>query len=216
MSQTASSISRTRAGTTSIQLAALTALTTLLAGCASTTLDAEWRNTQLAPGYLQGARVLVSCEATEPVLRRICEDRLATELAAQGVVPVLARSAAASSGVVVAPDAQALGAARTHGAKAVFVVSLAAASRNVSPGFSIGLGGFGLGRHTGGSIGVAVPVGGGDVTTGYSANGHVTDAGSGRMMWSARASAPPSSDLNAQVAELAKTVVDAADKAGLF
>jgi hypothetical protein len=192
------------------------AVLALLAGCASTTLDAEWRNTQLAPGYLHGARVLVSCEAGAPVLRRICEDRIASDLGAKGVVPVLMRSAAAPSGVVVTPDAQALGAARTHGAKAVFVVSLAAASRNVSPGFSIGLGGFGFGRHTGGSIGVALPVGGGEVTTGYAANGHVTDVRSGRMMWSARASTPPSSDLNAQVAELAKTVVDAADKAGLF
>jgi hypothetical protein len=204
---------RARAGSACVQLAALAAL---LAGCASTTLDAEWRNTQLAPGYLQGARVLVSCEAGEPVLRRLCEDRLAAELGAKGVVPVLMRSAAASSGEVVAPDAQALGAARIHGAKAVFVVSLAAESRSVSPGVSIGLGGFGFGRHTGGGVGVSMPIGGGGITTGYAANGHVTDARSGRMMWSARASTPPSSDLNAQVAELAKTVVDAADKAGLF
>lgn len=213
MSQPASSRRRARVGRVHAQLATLAAL---LAGCASTTLDAEWRNTQLAPGYLHGARVLVSCEAAEPVLRRICEDRLATELAAHGAVPVLAALAAAPSGTVVTPDAQALGAARANGAKAVFVVSLAAASRSVSPGVSIGLGGFGFGRHTGGGIGVSVPIGGGGVTTGYSANGHVTEAGSGRMMWSARASTPPSSDLNAQVAELAKTVVDAADKAGLF
>ena len=213
MSQPASSRRGARAGPVCVQLAALAAL---LAGCASTTLDAEWRNTQLAPGYLHGSRVLVSCETAEPVLQRICEDRLAAGLAAQGVVPVLARLAAAPSGAVVTPDAQALDAARAQGAKAVFVVSLAAASRSVNPGVSIGLGGFGFGRHTGGGIGVSVPIGGGAVTTGYSANGHVTDTRSGRMMWSARASTPPSSDLNAQVAELARTVVDAADKAGLF
>jgi hypothetical protein len=35
-------------------------------------------------------------------------------------------------------------------------------------------------------------------------------------MWSARASAAPSSDVNAQLAELSKSVLDAADKAGLF
>lgn len=215
MSQPASSRRRARAGHVHVQLATLATLA-LLAGCASTTLDAEWRNTQLAAGYLHGARVLVSCEAAEPVLRRICEDRLATELAARGAVPVLAALTAAPSGTVVTPDAQALGTARANDAKAVFVVSLAVASRSVSPGVSIGLGGFGFGRHTGGGLGVSVPIGGGGITTGYSANGHVTDARSGRMMWSARASTPPSSDLNLQVAELAKTVVDAADKAGLF
>jgi hypothetical protein len=35
-------------------------------------------------------------------------------------------------------------------------------------------------------------------------------------MWSARASAPPSGDVNAQLADLSKAVVDAAAKAGLF
>ncbi len=206
---------RTRAGCVPAWLAALAALA-LFAGCASTTLDAEWRNTQLAPGYLHAARVLVSCEAAEPVLQRICEDQLAAGLAAQGVVPVLARLAAAPSGAAVVPDARALEAARAQAAQAVFVLGLAPASRSVSPGVSIGLGGFGFGRHAGGGIGVSVPIGGGSVTTGYAANAHVTDARSGRMMWSARASTPPSSDLNAQVAQLAKTLVAAAAQAGLF
>ncbi|MEO6032536.1 MAG: hypothetical protein ABIP61_11650 [Burkholderiaceae bacterium] len=211
-----STSSRGRASSGWARLAVLAVLT-LLAGCATTTLDAEWRNTQLAPGYLHGARVLVSCETVEPVLQRICEDRLAAGLAAQGALPVLARlTAGPASGAVVTPDAQALAAARANGAKAVFVVSLVVSSRTVSPGVAVGLGGFGFGRHSGGSIGVSMPMGGGGITTGYSAHGHVTDARSGRMMWSARASTPPSSDLNAQLAELSKTIVEAAGKAGLF
>jgi hypothetical protein len=36
------------------------------------------------------------------------------------------------------------------------------------------------------------------------------------MMWSVKASTPASEDLNAQVAELAKAVVGAAQKAGFF
>jgi len=63
---------------------------------------------------------------------------------------------------------------------------------------------------------VSVPVGGGQLSTGYSANGRVTDVATGRLMWSARANAPPSGDVNAQVAELSKAVLDAAVKAGLF
>jgi hypothetical protein len=82
---------------------------------------------------------------------------------------------------------------------------------------SIGLGGFGIGSgRVSGGVGIAVPIGGGAVTSGYSANGRVTDAASGRLLWMATASTPPSGDFNAQMAELAKTVVGAAQRAGLF
>ena len=68
----------------------------------------------------------------------------------------------------------------------------------------------------GGGVGVSAPVGGGKVTSGYAANGRLTDAASSRLMWTARAAATPSSDVNAQLADLAKALLDAADKAGLF
>jgi hypothetical protein len=80
----------------------------------------------------------------------------------------------------------------------------------------LSLGGIGFGRHSAGGVGVSVPVGGGQVSTGYSANGRVTDVATGRLMWSARASTPPSGDVNAQIAELSKAVLDAAGQAGLF
>jgi hypothetical protein len=35
-------------------------------------------------------------------------------------------------------------------------------------------------------------------------------------MWTARASTPPSSDVNAQLADLSQSVLDAAGAAGLF
>ncbi len=187
----------------------LTALTAaLLAGCAGPTLDAQWRDPQLTANYLRGARVLVACEAAEVVLQRICEDQLSLGLKARGAVPVVGAAPADAA------------AARSAGAKAVFNIGVNAASRAVSPGFQIGfgLGSFGsnVGGGVGGGVGVSAPVGGGKVTSGYAANGRITDAASTRLMWSARAAAAPSSDVNAQLADLTKAVLDAADKAGLF
>ena len=54
------------------------------------------------------------------------------------------------------------------------------------------------------------------MTSGYSANGRVTEVASGRLVWTAKATAPPSSDIDLQMGELSKTVLAAADKAGLF
>jgi hypothetical protein len=65
-------------------------------------------------------------------------------------------------------------------------------------------------------VGVSGPVGGGQVTMGYAANGRVTDAGSGRLVFSASASASPSSDVQLQLDGLAKAVFSAADQSGLF
>ena len=106
--------------------------------------------------------------------------------------------------------------ARESGAKAVLSVTLGLSSQSVSQGFSVGIGGFGFGRHSAGGIGVSAPIGGGQISQGYSANGRVTDVASGRLMWTARASTPPSTDVNAQLADLSKSVLDAAASAGLF
>ena len=174
------------------------------AGCATAPIDAQWRDPQLGPGYLRGARVLVVCEAGEVVLQRICEDQLAAGLKARGAVPVIGPPPAAAS------------AARAAGAKAVFSLGVGVASQAVSPGFSVGFGLGGFGGNLGGGVGVSAPIGGGKVNSGYAANGHITDAVSSRLMWTARAAAAPSSDVNAQLADLSKAVLDAADKAGLF
>lgn len=188
----------------------------LLAACASTGVDAQWRSTELPASYLRGATVLVSCEAADAVLQRLCEDRVMTELGARGARPVLAAPgtvAAVERGVV---DMHYLPAARERGAKAVFSVTVGLASQRVSPGFSIGIGGFGFGRHSAGGLGVSLPVGGGEISAGYAANGRVTDVASGRMLWTARAASPPSTDVNRQLADLSKAVLDAAARDGLF
>lgn len=196
---------------------ALAAVVAVAAGCAAPTLDAQWRDPQVPGSYLRGAKVLVTCEAGDVTLKRICEDQLVAELTARGATTILTDVSADLNGVRPAvPDAQYLPAARSSGAKAVISMSVGVSSQTVSPGWSIGIGGFGFGRHSAGGVGVSAPIGGGQVSAGYSASGRVTDVASGKLMWSARASTPPSNDINAQLANLSKTVVDAAQQAGLF
>jgi hypothetical protein len=190
----------------------------LLGACAtSPQLDAQWTDPQLGAqsSFLRGATVLVACDAYDLVVRQICQDQVAGEVVARGATPVFAapETPLATDRAV---DGQLLPAARSAGAKALLVVTIAPAVTDVSPGFSIGIGGFGFGRGGGIGAGVTAPIGGGRVTTGYSANGRITDVGTGRLVWAARAATPPSPDVNAQLAELSKAVFDSADKSGLF
>jgi len=202
---------------TTFRRAALAAVLPLaFAGCASTAVDAQWRNVELPATYLRGARVMVSCETGEAVLQRICEDRVSAELAAHGALPVFAAPGTVAAIQPGVADAHYLPAARDSGAKAVLSMTIGASSAAVSQGVTLSIGGFGFGRSSAGGVGVSAPIGGGQVSNGYSANGRVTDVASGRLMWTARASAPPSGDVNAQLADLSKTVLDAAGKAGLF
>jgi len=190
-----------------------------VAGCASNAprLDAQWADPQMPATPLRGARVLVACDAADLAMKRICQEQLASQLVAHGANPVIAADIANPSPGQPMADAQYLPAARAAGARAVLAASVGLGDRHVSSPVSIGLGGFGIGSgRVSGGVGIAVPIGGGAVTSGYSANGRVTDAASGRLLWMATASTPPSGDFNAQMAELAKTVVGAAQKAGLF
>ncbi|MGY4829970.1 hypothetical protein ACVNIS_15485 [Sphaerotilaceae bacterium SBD11-9] len=184
----------------------------LLAGCASPQLDAQWADPELSAGNpLRGARVLVVCEAPDLVLRRVCQDALVYQLGLAGATPVPAPDVAGNP----APG-QYITAAKTAGAKAALVSTVSQSSTVVSPGFSVGFGMGGFGSSGGGGVGVSAPVGGGAVSNGYAANGTITDAASGRVMWTGRASAPPSNDVNGQMAELARIVVTTAKSAGLF
>ncbi len=187
-----------------------------LGACASgPQLDAQWRDPNLAGSFLRGARVLVACDAYEVVIRQVCQDQLASEVTARGATPVFVPPATALL-TDRSIDAQLLPAARSAGASAMLVMTVAVAVNDVSPGFSIGIGGFGFGRNSGVGVGIDAPIGGGRVTSGYSANGRVTDVSNGRLVWTAKATSPASSDVGAQMAELSKAVLVAADKAGLF
>lgn len=188
----------------------------LLAGCATKKLDAQWSDPQLTGGNpLRGARVLVVCEAQDLVLRRICQDQVGAQVIAAGATPVATPDVAAAD--ASGNPAQYLAAAKAANAKAVLVTAVAPDSSVAKSGFTVGfgLGGFGGGGF-GGGVGVSAPVGDTKVATGYAANGSITDVASGRLMWTGKATAAPSDDLNSQVTELAKAVVTGAGKAGLF
>lgn len=188
----------------------------LFAGCASTSLDVQWADAKLPPNLLRSARVMVVCEAQDVAIQRLCQDRFAAGLAARGAVPVMPPE---GLGVPIAQsviDPQVLQAARDAGASAVFGVTVGVSAQAVGPGMSISIGGFGFGGNSGGGIGVSAPIGGGQVNSGYSANGRVTHVASGRLLWTARASTPPSSNVSAQLSELSAAVLAAADKAGMF
>lgn len=188
----------------------------LLAGCAATRLDAQWSDPQLPAGLLHGAKVLVACEAYEPVVKRLCLDQMASELTARGASPVLAPDLPNSTPGRPVPDEQLLSSARLAGARAVWSTTLQIGEQSSGSGFSVGLGGFGGGSHVGGGIGVSMPIGGTEGSNGYAANAKLTAVSSGKLVWTAKASTKPSKDLNGQVGELARTLFEAGDKAGLF
>jgi hypothetical protein len=193
----------------------------LLAGCASSRINAQWSDPQFVGQPARGAKVLVACQAADPTLRRICADRMAGRLAALGAVPVLAPDSSDASAATASNEAALLQAARQAGAVALWRTQLAPEVVAVAPAPSlgIGIGGFGGGYGSGGGVGfgVSAPIGGGGpAETGYAASVSLTDVASGQLMWSARASASPSSDVAQQLSELAVLLLDAARQAGLF
>lgn len=194
-------------------LAALAAGAALLAGCASTQLQAQWSDPQRAPNLLRGARIMVACEAPDLVLRRICQDQLAAEVVARGGSPVNAPD----SGVAAPGSEPQLAAARSAGARALWTHAVTVASAGGGSGVSIGLGAFGIGGGSvRGGVGVSAPLGGTTTNYGFALDSRVTDVRTGRVAWTAKASAPPSNDITAQLSDLTRTVFGAADQAQLF
>lgn len=188
----------------------------LLAGCATNPLDAQWSDPQLtANAPLNGARVLVVCEAQDEVLRRICQDSVGAELTKVGVVPVAAPDVGASTSAPGGP-APYVSAARAANAKAVLVTSIAPGQTVARPGFTVGIGVGGFGGGVGGGVGVSAPMGGTRIATAYAANASLTDVATGRLMWTARASESASEVTSAQVANLAKKVVEGAGQSKLY
>lgn len=189
-----------------------------LAGCASTPqLDAQWTAPELGShsALLRGAKVVVACDAFDVAIRQVCQQQLAAEVAARGATPVLA-PAETPLRADRSIDSQLLPMANGANARAVLVVTLVPATTDTSSGFSLGIGGFGFGRNSAVGGGVALPVGAGRIETGFSANGRITDAQTGKLVWTASAAAAPSSDLAAQFAALSRAILDSAGKAGLF
>lgn len=205
-----------RGGRAALALVAAAAL----AGCATTKIESEWTDPQAANQHaLAGAKVLVVCEATELPVKRSCEDQIAAELTALGVRPVVALELQNLPGGRQAVVDHYLPAARAAGASAVMSTSVAPAIAATGSGSSVGVGLGGFGGSGGGGVGLGVglslPIGGRS-SPGYAASATLTEAAQGRPVWSASASAPGSTDLAAQVNQLARTLVGGAQKAGLF
>ena len=198
-------------------LAAAVAVAVTQAGCA-TPVDAQWSDPQLSPSALRGQRVMVACEAEEAVVKRLCVEQLAAAVSARGATAVMAPAELIDRPSGPNPsDEPYLAAARTQQASAVLTSRITPAATTTRPGFSVGLGGFGFGHGGFGTgVGISAPLGGGDASTSYAANTRVLDP-SGKLMWTAKASASPrTTDLQAQVSELTRAVFDALDKSKLF
>jgi hypothetical protein len=190
-----------------------------LAGCASTGIDAQWKDPQLTGSPLSSGRVLVVCEAAEVVLSRICVDRLSADLQARGATVVTAPDDNAPVAGQSRDDSRYLERARQLGASVVWAASVnptSAADTRSGSGVSIGLGGFGFGRGSGVGVGMSMPVGGGAPPPQYAADARVTNAANGRLLWTARAGSPPSGDGRSQVENLLQRLVNAAGEAQLF
>jgi hypothetical protein len=204
-----------------IAACALAAALTLLAGCASSKLAAEWTDPQFKGRSLRGTKVFVVCEAAEPAIKLNCEQQMASEMTAVGATPVRPEPTDATLQKQPQGAEQYLAAARAAGAGTVLNSAIAPDATVVNPGPSIGFGfgGFRTGGGGGGvgtSVGMSAPVGSGQVMTGYAANSTLTDVATGLLMWTAKATSPPSKDVNEQMAKLAKAVADGAQKAGFF
>lgn len=187
-----------------------------LAGCATTQIDAQWTNPDYSGRSLRGAPVLVACEAQEPTLQRICEDQVASQIAAMGGSPTRASQVAGTTAPAVGTDPY-LAAARRIGARAIVRTTLTTGAVVAGPsGPTIGIGVGGGGGSVGGFGGISFPVGGTRVNSAYATETAVIDPANGAIMWSARASSSAAQDTTSQIAELAKTSAGALKQAGFF
>jgi hypothetical protein len=96
------------------------------------------------------------------------------------------------------------------------VHAVTVADSSSGSGVTLGVGGVSIGGSGGVGVGVSVPVGGGRTERGYALDSRLTDAASGRVLWTAKASARPSADVGTQLAELTRAVFEAGDKVPLF
>ncbi len=190
----------------------------LIAGCASTRVNAEWADPQFAGRSLRGARVLVVCDANDTAVRRICQEQLAAQVKAAGATPVSGQ-ADLTVGPPPAND-KTIAAARSAEAKAILGARVGPDATVVNPGPSIsfGIGGFGGSRGgvTGGGVGIGMPVGGAQVETAYGADLTLTDVETVRLMWTGKVTSPASGNVNTQLGELARVGIEAAGRAGFF
>lgn len=190
----------------------------LTVACSTTPrVDAQWVDASVGANSarLRSTLVVVACDARNLTTRQFCEDQLVRQITQRGArpVPVAATTQFTSDRPA---DEQLAASARSLGADTVLLVTVTPAVTDVRPAVSLGTGGFGVGRNSALGVGVAAPLGGGTVSTGYVASGRIADVLTGRMLWSATAVASPSSDLSVQIQQLSSVLLKSAQTAGLF
>jgi uncharacterized membrane protein YgcG len=196
----------------------------MLAGCATTQMNAEWRDAAFAATSLKGQRVLVVCRAPDDTMRRVCEDQWASQLGAQGVAPVRSYSIPGFPWASGDNADEMKAAVRASGAAALATMSLAPSDfAVVNPGAQVGVGiggGSGGGYRSGGfsfgGFGISFPIGGATATQGLGATSSLVDVASGKVVWSGSASTSASSDILGQVGALTQVTIEAMRKAGLI
>ena len=193
----------------------------LLAGCATTQMDAQWSNPEYSGRSLRGESVLVACEASELTLQRICEDQVAAQVSARGANPTKNSTLNATAGPPAGATDPYSVAAKRIGARAIVRTTLAAGPPVVSDsgpviGFGMGGGSFGGGSYRSGGAGITLPVGGAKTTQALSAETVLINPANGVTMWSGRASSPNNLDAGGQVTELARVIVEAVQKSGML
>lgn len=201
---------------------AAAALAVSITACATTRMNAEWRDPIVAPGAFKAARVLVVCRAPDETLRRVCEDQWSAQLGTQGLATAPSYSIANFPWASADTSDEMRAALRASGVAALAAMSLAPGEVTVvSPGpqVGVGIGGGGGGRGGGfsvGGIGISLPIGGPSATQGLGASAALVDVASARIVWSGKASAPPSGDVGAQVLALTQVATEAMRRAALF
>ena len=192
-------------------LAPLTAC--LLAACASTKMEAQWSNPEFGGVKLRDQQVLVACQARDFTVQAVCEDQIASQLAARGVKPL--KFAVSNTGT--APTNEAIeAAAKRANARAVFRTTLSTSVPTVSPGPTIGIGVGGGGYRGGAAGGISMPIGGATVSEAYAADTAIVDVATGKLMWSGRASSPTGGDVTSQLSDLTRVMFESLSGSGLF
>ena len=196
----------------------------MLAGCATTQMNAEWRDPAFTAGPLKGRRVLVVCRAPDEAMRRVCEDQWAGQLGAQGIAPVQSYSIPGFPWTSGDTSDEMKAAVRASGAAALAGMSLYPGDvAVVNPGAQVGVGigggsggGYRGGGFSFGGIGITLPIGGATTTQSLAASSSLVDVASSRLVWSGSASTPASGDVFAQVGALTQVTIEAMRKAGLI
>lgn len=179
----------------------------LMSACSTARLDAQWADPAAQNRSIGGAKVLIACEAAETTLKRICQDKLAAEVAALGGTAVRASET----------GDQFLAAARNAGAQQMIVTRLHPNTAvAIDSGPSVGFGIGGSRGHIGSGVGIFMPFPGGAYSapsTTYSSDSAVTNVQSGKVVWSGKASTDDA-DLALQIERLLRVSLEAARKAG--